>query len=639
MISANIKRVQIALLLILIALPTVAQQPFEALFSDRVTLDGTPLNGAYDPKMSTEIIEGMGTCHFIDNDVIPSNKITALCEDKDGNIFIGTKDAGVIRFSAISSRRDVFNRFPVADTKKNDQIAIHEIAYNNSEKRLYAATTGGLFCIADEENFNTASCWPIEAFGDRTITAMALSSSGNVWAGTSEGLFNAKGERYTEADGLPCDRITTLLFDRHDNLWVGTETGLVVRRGDGFRSVDLAGREKLWVTDLALTKKIELMIALEKYELIVKAFFAGLIFNKNITPKERSELDARMQSMLDVARPGSDTILIATADGLYQSNTNSRQASELKEGWMYCTDFKESGLMFSFNNCAEILNLSPTTRDLARFDINRRFRRRMIGRMLSEVRKDSPPALLDEATIDELYGIPEERIMPELEARLQSLRATSMLIDRNNLFWLGFDGAGLFAADANMNTGDFFVKPLGSYVGADGMTVAEDTKYRYYLESEHLNIAVESDDMQQGRSKYLAAVWDKFGFFPLKTWMNRCSGLRDDDWNRIAGYVGRALPPKAIFEFMAVLGSDPYIFVPSIQNGDIPDLEKTPGEGGLVAADEELIKAHEVYQLPTITLDPNNVIETYPANHPETRINEAPRQQPVEATFDDLPQN
>lgn len=113
MISANIKRVQIALLLILIALPTVAQVPFAALFSDRVTLDGTPLNGAYDPKMSTEIIEGMGTCHFIDNDVIPSNKITALCEDKDGNIFIGTKDAGVIRFSAISSRRDVFNSFRV----------------------------------------------------------------------------------------------------------------------------------------------------------------------------------------------------------------------------------------------------------------------------------------------------------------------------------------------------------------------------------------------------------------------------------------------------------------------------------------------------------------------------------------------
>lgn len=57
------------------------------------------------------------------------------------------------------------------------------------------------------------------------------------------------------------------------------------------------------------------------------------------------------------------------------------------------------------------------------------------------------------------------------------------------------------------------------------------------------------------------------------------------------------------------LGSDPYIFVPSIQHGDIPDLEKTPGEGGLVAADEELIKAHEFYQLP------------------------------VEATFDDLQQN
>jgi len=290
--------------------------------------------------------------------------------------------------------------------------------------------------------------------------------------------------------------------------------------------------------------------------------------------------------------------------------------------------------MYAFNNEAEVLNLSPTTRDLARFDINRRFRNRMIGRMLSEIRKEAPAALLDEKTIAELYGIPEERIMPELKSRLEGLRATSMLIDRNNLFWLGFDGAGLFVVDAKMNTGDFFFKAIGTYVDKDGMPVAGETKYRYYMVSERANVLVESEDMLQGQAHYLGAWWGAFKFYPLKTWINRCSYLRDDDWNRIAGYIGRAIPPKAVFEFISVLGSDPYVFIPCIHNGDIPDLAKQGDETGRIDDNEEFIKAHEIYALPKLYIDEFNIIETYPENHPDSRVNEAPRELPIESTFD-----
>jgi len=636
-ISVGIKRVFIAFLIVFTTLPASASRPFESLFSERTTLDGKQLDGKYDPKASCQVIEGMPTFHFIDNDFIPSNKITALCEDQYGNIFIGTRDTGVIKYAVIGDKRGVFNNFPVENTEKHGQIAIHELVYNNREKRLYVATTGGLFYIVDDDDFSSATCRPVEVFGDKTITAMTISHSGDIWAGTSEGLYNSKGEHYTEADGLPCDRIITLLFDRRDNLCVGTETGLAIRRGGNFHTIYFSGREKLWVTDLALTRPLEIMMPLEKYELIVKAFFTGIRLSKAYNEKDHGNIDAMEQVLLDVARPGSDSLLIATTEGLYQADPTGSDAYEVNEGWMHCTEFKENGFMYAFNNKAEVLNLSPTTRDLARFDINRRFRNRMIGRMLREVRKEAPPALLDEATIAELHGRPEERILPEIEPRLDSLRATSMLIDRNNLFWLGFDGAGLFVVDAKMNTGDFFFKGIGTYIGKDGMPVAGETKYRYYMVSERANVQVESEDMLQGQAHYLGAWWGAYRFYPLKTWINRCSYLRDDDWNRIAGYIGRAVPPKAIFEFIATLGSDPFIFIPCIHSGDIPDLAEQKDESGRIDENEEFIKAHEIYELPKLFIDIDNIIETYPENHPESRVNENSRELPAEATFDDNP--
>lgn len=145
MISAEIKRVLMAFLIVIIALPPVSARPFESLFSERTTLNGEQLSGEYDPKASCAVIEGMPTFHFIDNDFIPSNKITALCEDQYGNLFIGTRDTGVIKYTVIGDKRAVFNEFPVENAKKHGQIAIHDIAYNNREKRLYVATTGGLF--------------------------------------------------------------------------------------------------------------------------------------------------------------------------------------------------------------------------------------------------------------------------------------------------------------------------------------------------------------------------------------------------------------------------------------------------------------------------------------------------------------
>lgn len=54
-------------------------------------------------------------------------------------------------------------------------------------------------------------------------------SKGNIWLGTSKGLFMFDGknwETYGERDGLPHERIEVLMEDRNSNIWIGTIEGL-----------------------------------------------------------------------------------------------------------------------------------------------------------------------------------------------------------------------------------------------------------------------------------------------------------------------------------------------------------------------------------------------------------------------------
>ncbi len=123
-------------------------------------------------------------------DGVPSGSITSLFEDREGTLWVGTRDSGLVR-------------------------------YRPGQVETYSTSTG---------------------FPANDITAITADDEGALWIGTREhGLIRMEGDRYavyTTDDHLPSNNILALHVDPRGTLWAGTDqAGLVRLRFDRGASV------------------------------------------------------------------------------------------------------------------------------------------------------------------------------------------------------------------------------------------------------------------------------------------------------------------------------------------------------------------------------------------------------------------
>jgi ligand-binding sensor domain-containing protein/signal transduction histidine kinase/DNA-binding response OmpR family regulator len=163
--------------------------------------------------------------------------ISALCCDHEGNIWIGTSGNGLFVYNQRLKRLDsyVHNDQKTSSIVSNFVTAIVEDKDNN----MWIGTRKGLekfdnlhhsFIHFESDSPNKSS------INQRFITAMTLDYDGCLWAGTcGGGLYKLKKrgsdydvECYQHADlqgSISGNFILSLLVDRDANLWVGTENG------------------------------------------------------------------------------------------------------------------------------------------------------------------------------------------------------------------------------------------------------------------------------------------------------------------------------------------------------------------------------------------------------------------------------
>lgn len=155
-------------------------------------------------------------------DGLPSNVIHHICSDRAGGMWIGTRDG-------IAHYRDgkiTAYRLP-GDVQQN---AVNHVLIDR-EGTVWVGSVGGLWSFKDgvfkqfteADGFSLGSIW--------TITEDTLTNS--LWLGTGDrGLFryrNGKFTLYTTADGLPHNRVLSVLVDQQGVLWIGTYNGGVCR--------------------------------------------------------------------------------------------------------------------------------------------------------------------------------------------------------------------------------------------------------------------------------------------------------------------------------------------------------------------------------------------------------------------------
>jgi len=183
-----------------------------------------------------------------------SSYITALYEDKDGRLWIGTEGGGLVR---LESGR--FTTYTTADGLPNNRVwSLAE----DGRGVLWAGTGGGGLGFFKDGRFARFEAGP--ELAEALVRSLFLDRRQNLWAATSAGLCcinNGEAKLLTMKDGLSINSINCVVEDGRGTIWAGTNRGLnelaegvvrirTVRDGlpsDTIRSLICDGAGVLWI--------------------------------------------------------------------------------------------------------------------------------------------------------------------------------------------------------------------------------------------------------------------------------------------------------------------------------------------------------------------------------------------------------
>jgi streptogramin lyase len=162
------------------------------------------------------------------NSGIQSNFITAVVLDKDGVKWIGTYDAGLIKYDGIS-----FKNYNTGNSGI-PYNSINSIAIDDQD-RLWICTNNGLgiFDGTTWKNYNKSN----SVLKTNNINVVRFDQSGTAWIGTQNNFvqFDGINWRYYNftSGGIEYLSVTDFVFINSNNIWIATSNaGLIKFDGD-----------------------------------------------------------------------------------------------------------------------------------------------------------------------------------------------------------------------------------------------------------------------------------------------------------------------------------------------------------------------------------------------------------------------
>jgi signal transduction histidine kinase/ligand-binding sensor domain-containing protein len=149
---------------------------------------------------------------------VEGGAVSSVFEDREGDIWVGTQSAGVSRLHA--------RRFHLRQTKDGLLDDDTSSVCADNQGRLWLAGGHNMLVRATDatnRTFAVPSGWPDWPRGIMTVHA---DPAGGVWVGTGNGLLHLS-EGTFRRESLR-DRVTALLVDRNGGLWAATVKGPLV---------------------------------------------------------------------------------------------------------------------------------------------------------------------------------------------------------------------------------------------------------------------------------------------------------------------------------------------------------------------------------------------------------------------------
>ncbi len=149
---------------------------------------------------------------FTTSEGLSGNIICSLFEDHEGNVWVGTT-RGI----------DRFRELPVSATSMKRSLSDTNSLVAATDGSIWIATHDGLIRWRNDQitTFHKADGLP-----DEMVQSLFCDYRGRIWAFTAHGLAYFGDGRFVTANGIPSTEVYSIVGDEADNLWLSGNRGL-----------------------------------------------------------------------------------------------------------------------------------------------------------------------------------------------------------------------------------------------------------------------------------------------------------------------------------------------------------------------------------------------------------------------------
>jgi len=176
-----------------------------------------------------------------------SNFVNCLLTDNEGNVWVGTENAGVDRYNVYEDHFRVMIHQPSGANSINNQV-VNSI--NKDDQYIWIGTAGGGLNRYDlhtnQFKYYLWNASDLRSIPTNFISALIKDGTGNLWVGTwGEGIARLKKSEFESGRfdrihndlanpaSLRDNFISSFAFDKAGRLWVGTGLGIDIITNDG----------------------------------------------------------------------------------------------------------------------------------------------------------------------------------------------------------------------------------------------------------------------------------------------------------------------------------------------------------------------------------------------------------------------
>ena len=193
--------------------------------------------------------------NFINFDFRKLGWIRCLQADHLGNIWVGTY-SGLYYFNPKSKKIVAYKANPLQADKLNSNVILS--VFEDRKNRVWVGTNAGLHLLNPTNGHFTRFLHKKEnpsTISNNIVRTLVEDKLGNIWIGTGDGVnkIDLKHQRFTCFRGFSTDNqelnnnnIYKIAFDKDEKLWVGTEDGLNILQhntGNSFRIDKLTSKQ------------------------------------------------------------------------------------------------------------------------------------------------------------------------------------------------------------------------------------------------------------------------------------------------------------------------------------------------------------------------------------------------------------